>query len=455
MHPNTKNNIFFLVIGIFLFLSLYLNVWKIAPVESYKSFDLFSESLVLGKISSSADSGIFYYSGFPGINYNKADFPENYSDSCDIVDFYRVKIANKFKYAQIISYSQNTPYESDAYCPYLSQLGGQSYFYAVVHKVLPFDNSVNYQIFRFINVLLITLTLLVFIRWINRNFGFIASFVTFIFVFLSQWIVLYSGNGLWWSLWSFYLPFLVVLILLEKRNSGVKISDKKIFLLLSLAVFIKCFFSGFEFITVSLLSVFCPVVYYYVLEKKTFSSFFFFSFKLGLFALLGLFTYMMLLVIQLYDYFGGIDEAVNYIMYSYEKRAAITSHPYLKDSFSVIIYLIRYYYIKGNAFEWGFLSLPFKVYYSYLFIVIFISTIAIYLFSRKLRNRKYFAMIIASYFSILCSLSWIIIFRDHSLWHPHLNFIIWYIPFLLYGFALIGIAISLLIKTVGNGKNDI
>jgi hypothetical protein len=52
------------------------------------------------------------------------------------------------------------------------------------------------------------------------------------------------------------------------------------------------------------------------------------------------------------------------------------------------------------------------------------------------------ALIAASWYSILSTFSWLLIFRDHARGHTLLDFIVWQMPFTLYGFAMIGFSLS-------------
>jgi hypothetical protein len=57
-------------------------------------------------------------------------------------------------------------------------------------------------------------------------------------------------------------------------------------------------------------------------------------------------------------------------------------------------------------------------------------------------KQKKLALIAATWFSILAPLSWYIIFKAHSFIHTHLNNILWQMPFVLFGFAVCGLAIK-------------
>jgi len=65
---------------------------------------------------------------------------------------------------------------------------------------------------------------------------------------------------------------------------------------------------------------------------------------------------------------------------------------------------------------------------------------------KKEINRTGVALIVTTWYSILSPLSWLIVFRDHAALHTRLDFIVWQMPFTLYGFALVGFVLSFLLK---------
>jgi hypothetical protein len=47
-------------------------------------------------------------------------------------------------------------------------------------------------------------------------------------------------------------------------------------------------------------------------------------------------------------------------------------------------------------------------------------------------------LIVATWYSILAPLSWLVVFRQHATEHFALDQIVWVMPFVLYGAALVG-----------------
>ena len=66
-----------------------------------------------------------------------------------------------------------------------------------------------------------------------------------------------------------------------------------------------------------------------------------------------------------------------------------------------------------------------------------------FLFERSFtKNTKALALIGCTWISILAPLSWLVLFKAHSFIHTHTNFILWQMPFVLFGFCLCGFILS-------------
>jgi uncharacterized membrane protein len=91
----------------------------------------------------------------------------------------------------------------------------------------------------------------------------------------------------------------------------------------------------------------------------------------------------------------------------------------------------------------------FNVRYAYL-IALFalMSLVAVYGRNNSIaagQRQQTIALVSATWFSILAPLSWLVIFKDHSFIHTHMNPIVWQMPFTLFGFAVCGLALKRII----------
>lgn len=439
-----KKLLFLITCFAFLLLSYYSNFFGVISEDKFENYDLYSEGLIFGKIVKSEREGIFSYAGFTGVYFQP--------DSSVSMPFYpknshiRDSIVNIAQELQLKYYLNNETTPS-GYCPYLTHTGGNAIFYSVVNAVLPFDSNVKYHLFRFINALLVALCFVLFLGWAYRNYGLIASSIVFLLLFFSPWLLMFCGrNGLWWSLWSFYAPFLTMLLMLEKRHLyPERIKNYHIFIALFFGVFIKFMFTGFEFISSSLLAIYCPVIYYFLIEKKRFLSFVNFSFQSGLVVLASVLLTSLILVFQLKYVMGDFTSAFQYLADSYERRTVFGGSSLL----SIILM-----YFGGNSFNLSIVSFD-KFYFIYPIFCIFVSSIWLYFVSCKsdFTKKSYRALIYTTCFSVLCPLSWFVIFKEHAFGHRHLDYIVWYMPFLLFGFLVLGVTVSQLYLRLKNLKS--
>lgn len=423
-----KQNILLGVFFVLFVLSYTVNILKITDSDLFHGFERQPEGLVIGRLARSAQDGVFSYGGLTGINYDSKTERTTEQYAADLAaqhDLYMTQ--------------QKVP---NSYQAYKSQSGGQGIILSMAHKILPFDNAKKLMLFRGINALLVALVFVLFGRWVCRSFGFIAGFITLLFILFSSWLNMYAHN-LWWVLWNFYLPFITMLLMLERKHeSPEKISNLKIFGLLFLAVFLKCFFTGFEFITTTLAAAICPIVYYFYIEKKSFIQFIIYSVKASACMVAAVLVQMIMLVTQIKFLEGSFSDGVNHIVSSFTKRTEAMDVSHL-DVFKM--------YLQNDTFSLGFLPNNTQFYFgSFVLIII---AVGIYIYMKEKNERKNRALVITTLFSILAPLSWFIIFKQHSFEHPHMDYIVWYMPFMLYGFCLIGIVISSLFDTGKKYKN--
>ncbi|MFR9166526.1 MAG: hypothetical protein ACLVKO_10035 [Dysgonomonas sp.] len=303
------------------------------------------------------------------------------------------------------------------------------------------------KIFRVINAVLLALCFLLFLKWVFRNYGFLTSIITFGLIFLSPWIIKF-GHNLWWAFWSFYIPFLTMLLVYEKNYPNTKkFSPAKIFLFMYFAVFLKCFFTGFEFISATLMAAFSPIVYYLILEKETFKKTVITFVKNSIAALMGVITAMVILILQIKVKEGFFMNGINHIINSYLIRTTLDPAKEIPMSTGEIL---KQYIFEGYPFPLHTL-IGIKLSFATLLTVILIFSMLILYLSKD--RHKIIALLAATLFSVLAPLSWFLIFKEHAATHPFLNYVVWYIPFLLYGFIIIGLGISLIIKPIINKIN--
>ncbi|WP_035676657.1 hypothetical protein [Flavobacterium limnosediminis] len=382
-------------------------------------YDYVSESLVVGRMMESERTGLLSYSGLPGMMTdlsNDEGFKLN-----SLKQYYLLENTDKRK-------------NFKDFQTYNSQTGGQGLLYSTFNKISPFNLITNIEILKNFTLLINAIMFSIFIGWCKRNFGIIPAITVLLFIAVSSWIWLFA-DSLWWCLWSFYLPFITMLLGLEL----LKENTNKILLIVLFSGLTKCFFTGFEYISTTLLAVFAPIVFYYIKDSRKIKDFLLFSTKTAFILLVSVVLEMLVLIFQLKNLKGSYTEGIRHIVDSYNirtaaviiegKTAAISNNMYVQI-------IIRY--LSGDVFSWLKPNIPFIL----LIFLIFISSLILI----KMDYKKYKPIVFSTWFSIIAPLSWFVLFIQHSNIHSHLNFIVWYIPFLPLGILCFGILINVFIE---------
>jgi hypothetical protein len=109
---------------------------------------------------------------------------------------------------------------------------------------------------------------------------------------------------------------------------------------------------------------------------------------------------------------------------------------------SVLLLTLGFYRNQTNN-EW--IQAHLEIGFYQLFILFAFFSLLFLLISFWRRNAdlypKTLALLYTTWFSILPPLSWLIIFKAHAYIHGQLDYIIWQMPFVLFGFALCGMTI--------------
>ncbi len=85
------------------------------------------------------------------------------------------------------------------------------------------------------------------------------------------------------------------------------------------------------------------------------------------------------------------------------------------------------------------------IFFSILLVILIIS-------SHHVDIKKKWAVLLTTWYSVLAPVSWFIVFKAHASNHPSLDYIVWQMPYMFLGLALIGFTISLLYKRLFQTK---
>jgi hypothetical protein len=154
-------------------------------------------------------------------------------------------------------------------------------------------------------------------------------------------------------------------------------------------------------------------------------------------------------------------EGFNHLIYTLQKRTntslATANYQFLPANIEGMqaspLSVVRNYLHQGfcsidlSGFNSSSEDHPLRYYFSYARLIVFFAlmTLVLYVSARRyavsLKDRGLYALIIASWFSILAPLSWFVVFKAHSYSHPQLNAIVWQMPFTFFGAAITGLAL--------------
>ncbi len=415
-----KKVILFTISVMLLTVNFYNNTFKSANQKWFEYFERYQirkygERYVVARLIKAKEDGIFSKGGLVGKYSNTDNHHKIYTENVELKDNQR-------------------------FSTYNSQIGGQAITFAIIDKITPFSNKTNIELFRLITSFLTATVFSLIILWFYLNFGLSSAIVVFISTLFSKCITGFGGN-MFWCLWSFYLPFITVLFLFHFENKGKIILSKLFHLLLFSAVFIKCVYTGYEYITTTLIMMLVPFIFYGVYcnwgIKKWFRRVLFSSLN----SVVAVLSTFIILAYQVSFVKGSIKKGFEQIVYSYGKRTSGNPDDFpevYRKSLDSDISVVLYKYWNGKAYnmiDYG----EFIMIFLFFSALVFISS----KYSKRiaLNRKKNIALVVATWFSILAPLSWFVIFKGHSYIHTGMNIITWHMPFTLFGFGVIGVVL--------------
>ena len=442
-----KIAIWALSIGL-LFFGFLFNLWHVAEQQWFDRHQRDTESLVIGRMVKSRQDGIFSAGGLNGAGMT-TNVQQEWITSNQIDNQYAAYL-NRGSF--------------DNFSTYMSQPGGQGIIFSLLDGCIPLSPQIKLWAFYVLTALLTAIALAAIIGWCYDEFGgWVAIFVIGSAV-LSQWLTVF-GKNLWWSLWAFYLPMLVVMYFLKRYRETLDRQLIRFGILIFIAVSVKCFINGYEYITTTLVMMLVPFVYYAILNQWNGRQCVKWTLAAGLGSGVAIFLSLIMLCFQIGAVKDGFMDGVGHVIWSFGKRTygeAEDFPPVYAASLNagtlsvVITYMngvffdLNNYLSVTNTFVSNFLL---KIRYYYLIVLFIAMSVLLFWRSNKAvpaeRQQYFTALILTTWFSILAPLSWFVIFKAHSYIHTHMSFLLWQMPFTLFGFAVLGAAV------IACGKNKV
>lgn len=425
-----------------LFLGFYINLWRVANPSWFNSHQRDTEAHIMGRMVKSNQDGIFSAGGLNGDG--KIDnIPLQWEPSSNLE-------------RQYIAYLNNLTF--DAFGTYKSQPGGQGMLFSLFDRILPTPPNINLQIFYVLTALLTAIALTTIINWFYDEFGLWVAVCVLCSTLFSGWLTVF-GKNLWWCTWAFYLPMIAVLYYLKKVREPIHRQFLKFGILVFIVMSIKCFINGYEYITTTLLMMVVPFVYYGILDRWDKQSILKWTLAAGIGSGVAILLSLIMLCFQIGAVRTGFIDGVSHVIYSFGKRTygsaegfpSIYAASLDAGPIEVVIKYLNGIYLDLNNYlsiENAFISnYLLKIRYSYLIVLFIGGSILLYLRDNvnitSENSRHFFVLICAMWFSILAPMSWFIIFKAHSFIHTHMSFLLWQMPFTLFGFAVFAASVSL------------
>ena len=444
-----KYPVFLFVSLIILFLGFYSNFYKISPKYKFDVFETYSESLIVGRLNMSRQSGVFSYGGLTGWIQ---DLPKDKTEF-----LYKGYKSNNSTYNTIFyqyeTYNKNLDFDSQLYKSYDSQTGGQAMLFSIIDLFRSKEHR-TLNLFWIITSLLSAFVFSLFLLWVKKTFNLLTALIALFFIVCSVWIT-WFGKNLWWSLWSFYVPFLCLSYFFIKNPSkNLNILLRQVFLVSLASFFAKCFFTGFEYITTTCIMGFIPVLFYWIYQSWSFKKFFKIGISVTLGSLTAILTSFCVLAFQISKIKGSLAAGFQHIVYSFNKRTSgnvsSNAEKFHENAQEATSSEVLQSYFNGFAFDFNvYVDTKWKslliIDFGELILIFIICSVLLFHLSKNntffVSRKKTNALLITTWVSILAPLSWLVIFKQHSYIHTHMNFIVWYMPFALLGFVIVAIVI--------------
>lgn len=411
----------FILASSLLFLGFYRDQWQMARPKKFSIFQKDVEAYVIGRLVLARQSGIFSNGGLLG-----------WGD----VDGTRMSDIGDADYQhQYDTYLNGLTFKS--YLAKQSHPGFQAIFFSALDRISPLGPSYNLRLFRMLTAGLFALTLGGVLLWFLWELGWLPAILVFASILVSQWMTLF-GRNLFFVAGFFYLPMLALLFALYRQRPGSLPSRGSVFWIVFSTLLLKCLFNGFDFILPALCMAATPLVYYGVRDRWNRDVFLSRFMIAVLAALAAIFASLVILSIQVMYASGSFAQGIGSILGTVNRRILV-SDPNLVSLYAqaknasmgsiLKIYLTESYFDRYTV--------PYFV-IILLFAVVSVAQILLERRQPAQTSFKGYALIAATWFSLLGPLSWYTIFKSVAYFHTHMNYLPWHMPFTLFGFGLCG-----------------
>lgn len=446
-----KNWILILVATVIMMMGQLSNFWGAATPRSFgRGVTSLSDGFVLGKMAYTEQNRLFENIGMlvqvlpPDVKKLNRKQEINYRRNRFI--YSRQAFLKKTK---IVKHNE-----------YLTKVALHGFVYSAWNKAFSPAPTALLNFINFQKSLLVSLVLSFIIVWVRRMTNMYAALLLLFSLVFSP-IMTLMGKSLYFASYTFFLPFLVATLLLHLDYVGKLKFSTKHYIIVAATFLLGMLCESFEFISTRGLMAVTPF-FFYGLLKADYGEMAGRIFKAGIAYGIAILLGLTALLFQIKTASGSWAAATEHIKYSYSKRASgemktkkkISER--LQESIDANRAEVVNIYFHENALYYQKGITKFGVQYKYIFYLYAFAALLLLFFQRKIPEiadkKLVFALIVGALVAMSAPLSWYILMKGHSYIHFHLNTLLWFMPFMIFGWMIVGYAIGIIAKYFKSNK---
>lgn len=360
--------------------------------------------------------------------------------------------------------------DCDMYEPYKSQLGLQAKLIAFFAPTNPAHLDAYFHGVGLVLAALAATLFMLLVLKVARLFGKWTGVTVFALVVLSPWVVVFAKNMYWVEL-TLFLPFAVSMLLYERYKDQGKLW--LFYVILGLAFLLK-FLNGYEYVTTIIISSIVPIVLYETIRKpRNIQRHWKKLIAVLSVSVIAFFIAIVANIASLTSYYHSWSKSAELVVQRAGDRLDITDkqqkviYGMKRNTPGAYAFINNLYDIevlkegKGHPFKYAVLSaityallpavsLPFVLSEpigTILQSITAVSIIAYFMLRYMIRKKKVtrslgVALQRVYWLSLVGGISWLLIMPGHAYPHTHINAIIFYMPFLLICYIIIGLFVD-------------
>jgi hypothetical protein len=388
------------------------NIFHFSQYRINKVFDRTSESMVVGRLARSAAEGIGARDAALGSSRNvKGD-----ADSRDYDEQLRY-----FEHPGLIAA------EGAEWDPYLSQLGLQGIFYALIDAVNPLPRHYRISLYHFLSALICAGALMWIASMIGERFGRAAMLGFVISIGFEPMFTALAPN-LYWMVGIWFVPMAFAMRIVE---AGDRPCRRLLIAAVGGAVFVKAL-CGYEFITTVIVAAMTGCLLN--TKEERFYDNVVDMLRVFLASIAG-FVLAVLVHGSKFTFASIIERALDRTTVA----ASSLEQGLILGQFASVASVLRTYFGANDYTQIRNFGAVFGLIGAIAVVAFFDQKYSWFLGPDRRRLRS---LAIAYVVSFAAPLSWFVLAKGHAFVHPFLDFIIWYLPTMPIGGALVGLAIS-------------